>query len=30
MWRGCDMWPFKRKTESRSMTIDEFMALAGI
>ncbi|MGH1476836.1 phage portal protein [Yersinia proxima] len=24
------MWPFKRKTESRSMTIDEFMALAGI
>lgn len=24
------MWPFKRKTESRSMTIDEFMQLAGI
>lgn len=24
------MWPFKRKTESRSMTVDEFLALAGI
>lgn len=24
------MWPWKRKTENRSMTIDEFLALAGI
>ncbi|WP_181025854.1 phage portal protein [Pectobacterium brasiliense] len=30
-WRGCDMWPFnRRKTEQRSMTIDEFLAMAGI
>jgi len=24
------MWPWKRKTEDRSMTIDEFLAMAGI
>ncbi|TBM33059.1 phage portal protein, partial [Hafnia paralvei] len=24
------MWPWKRKTESRSLTIDDFLALAGI
>ncbi|EPS6356163.1 hypothetical protein, partial [Escherichia coli] len=23
------MWPFRRKKEQRSMTLDEFMALAG-
>ncbi|EKE6830832.1 phage portal protein, partial [Escherichia coli] len=23
------MWPFRRKKEQRSMTLDKFMALAG-
>jgi hypothetical protein len=27
MW---NIWPFGRKTDQRSMTIDEFMAMAGI
>lgn len=27
MW---NLWPFSRKSEQRSMTVDEFMALAGI
>ncbi|AKE12889.1 HK97 family phage portal protein [Serratia liquefaciens] len=30
MWRGCDMWPWKRKTENRSMSIDELLSVLGI
>ncbi|MGX8940531.1 phage portal protein [Symbiopectobacterium sp. Eva_TO] len=30
MGGGVNMWPFKRKSEARSLTIDEFLSLAGV